>query len=229
MHSAPVPPILVRAWQGDRDALEVLIKFCRPVLYHWIARLCPNNHGEEIDDIYQETWLFLIKDNWRILRRYQPEKGEFGAFLVGVARKIAKKRHARRPKNEMPLSRSQARQPSVSDVNLQQAIQDLSMRASPAEKRFLRECLLGPADENTVYSKANHWQLSHRLLDKAWPLVYGPEIPRPGRDRTKLRKSKRLSRRICGFLIFLRNLCQASPLFRESNNRGTKCSPGPIL
>ena len=170
-----------KACQGDRKALETLIEFVGPRLHQRIARLCPDRLRGEIDDIYQETWLLLIKDECRILRRYQPEKGDLGAFLLGVARKVATKRRAGKARSRIFLSKLACRYP-VPDLTVNQTIEDLFTRASFAEKRFLRESLLSPPDQETAYSKTNCWQLSHRLLNKLWLLVYGPEIPRPRRN-----------------------------------------------
>lgn len=190
-----------KACHGDKEALEVLIEFLGPRLHQWIGRFCSDCLGEETDDVYQETWLLLIKDECRILRRYQPEKGDLGAFLLGVARNVAIRRRADRARSKVSLSKLRGHQLPVSDSNIQQTIEDLSMRASFAEKRFLRECLLGQPSQESTHSKTNRWQLSHRLFNKLWPLVYGPEVPRPTPRRhspsrsgpTNSSKPKRLS------------------------------------
>src|SRR4029077_16647716 len=105
-----------------------------------------------------------------------------GAFLFGVARKIAVNHRAGRARKRISLAKFRCRPSAVSDLNVKQTIEDLSLRASFAEKRFLQESLLAQPGQKLFYSKTNRWQLSHRLFNKLWPLVYGPEIPCPRQE-----------------------------------------------
>src|SRR2546422_269732 len=139
-------PLLDRVCEGDRKALEDLIRFCGSRLHQSIASLCRDRLQTEIDDIYQATWLLLMKDGCRILRRYHPEKGDLGAFLFGVACQVTRKHQARQARLEVPVFGFRLGQARVCDDNLKQTIDDLFMRASSAERRFLRESLLQPPD-----------------------------------------------------------------------------------
>ena len=177
-------PLFDRACQGDRDALHALIDFCSPCLRQVIGKLCYHSSHLEIDDLYQETWFLLLKKKCRVLRQWQVDKGEFGAFLFGVAAKVVRKhqhRQALHYQREISLTRLPATEFPVTYPSIGEVIGDLSNEASPAENRFLQGPLLRLRERNDLYSKTNRRQLTHRLLDKAWPLIYGPDVPRPHR------------------------------------------------
>jgi len=72
-----------KACLGDRQALDILILFCGPALHQAVGRLLRNVSALENDDVAQETWLLLLKDHCRVLRQYDFDKGDFGAFLFG--------------------------------------------------------------------------------------------------------------------------------------------------
>src|SRR6266481_215875 len=93
-----------KACQGDRQALDILIRFCGPALHRAIGRLCRNASALEIDDIVQETWLLLLKDGRRVLRQYDFDKGDFGSFVYGVGTRVVRihqRRNARRSPREI--------------------------------------------------------------------------------------------------------------------------------
>ena len=187
-----------KACQGDTQALDILIRFCGLALHRAISRLLRNVSALENDDIAQETWLLLLKDHCRVLRQYDFDKGDFGSFLFGVATRVVRN-HRRRNACRSPREKSMT-YPStefpICDALLHEVIEDLSTEASVAENRFLQQSLLRAHEQNASYSKVNSRQLTHRLFEKVWPLVYGPDVPLSPRNNKPRRspgraKSKR--------------------------------------
>src|SRR5438132_7218100 len=186
--------LLKMACDGDPGALQTLIEFCGPRLRRAIEKMCCNSPALEIDDIFQETWFLLLKDNSRVLRQYRSSKDDLGAFLFGVARNVVRKQqHPKvlRDKLALPMARFSSGQIPVRNPNLNEIIGDLAAQATVAEIRFLKQSLFQPAEGNTRYSQANSRQLTCRLLDKVWPLVYGEDVPRPHRGSSRPVRKRR--------------------------------------
>src|SRR5207302_399451 len=113
-------PLLTRACQGDRRAMEILIEFC-------------------------------------------------GTRMRRVIRKLCRK-----------------------SPHLEEIIKDLTIVATASESRYLEQFLLQPRERTCQCSQANSRQLTHRLFDKVWPLVYGQDVPRPRLCRSATAKRSRL-------------------------------------
>src|SRR5882672_12828798 len=106
-------PLLTRACQGDRRAMEILIEFCGTRMRRTIRKLCRKSAHLDVDDILQDTWVLLLKGNRRVLGKYQASMGDLGAYLFGILHKVVcKNQHQQRlqSKREVLLPGSPSKQ-----------------------------------------------------------------------------------------------------------------------
>ncbi len=92
--------LILRARQGDEEALEQLIRKCTPILRKVVAPY--NIAGADRDDLLQEATLALIK----AVNNYDETKGQvFSTFVYGVARqRIIDTLRASMAKHHSPLN-----------------------------------------------------------------------------------------------------------------------------
>jgi RNA polymerase sigma-70 factor, ECF subfamily len=72
--------LLKRAVRGDEQAFLVLYQRHQASLYRYALRMTGSPWAAE--EVVQEVFLLLIREP----QKYQPDRGELGAFLFGVAR-----------------------------------------------------------------------------------------------------------------------------------------------
>jgi RNA polymerase sigma-70 factor (ECF subfamily) len=70
--------LAVRAEQGDREAVSVLVRRYSSRLYGFLQRYHPNH--DECDDLLQETWIRALSN----LNRFDPKK-RFSTWLFQIA------------------------------------------------------------------------------------------------------------------------------------------------
>ena len=74
---------------GDGRAFEELCRRWERPLYHFIHR---HTDGRDVDDLYQETWLRVV----RAARRFDPRR-RFSTWLFHIAVNLCRDRHRRPP------------------------------------------------------------------------------------------------------------------------------------
>ncbi len=81
-----------RLLQGDRKAWKKFVVRYGPVIYSAVVRTL-ERHGirssPEYEDLTQEVFLRLSKDDFRLLRQYAPTKSSLTTWLMLVARSVA--------------------------------------------------------------------------------------------------------------------------------------------
>lgn len=84
--------LVARMASGDEDAFVLLYRRRHPTVFRFVLHMSGNRAVAE--DVTQEVFLALIRD----ARRYDPNRGSVGGFLMGIARNHLKKRweHDRR-------------------------------------------------------------------------------------------------------------------------------------
>jgi len=203
--------LLKRCTKGDWQAWESLVTQYGRRLRELIKRLLGRDHYAETDDLFIETWWILLKDDYRVLRRYNQSEGTFAAYLLGIGRNAvrnSKRRGGLSRKRQVSMSHFSPDRFRTLDMHVKEITEELESQATNAEKRFLLRALLQPPGFEVPYSDANRRTLTQRLLDKAWPLLYGAEVSRPhrrnyactkdaipGRSRKHQRKKARISRK----------------------------------
>jgi len=193
--------LLKRCTKGDCHAWENLVAQYGRQLRELIERLLGRDHDAESDDLFTETWWILVKDDYRVLRRYNPSQGTFAAYLMGIGRNAVRNSQRRgglTRKRQVPISHLSPDRFRTWDIDVNEITEELESQATNAEKRFLQRALLQPPDTEKPYSDPNTRVLTERLLDKAWPLLYGGDVSRPHRpnyactkDATPARSSDR--------------------------------------
>jgi RNA polymerase sigma-70 factor, ECF subfamily len=88
--------LLKRAVRGDEQAFLTLYQRHQSALYRSALRMTGSAWAAE--EVVQEVFLVLIREP----QKYQPERGELGAFLYGVARNRVMK-HLERTPRELSL------------------------------------------------------------------------------------------------------------------------------
>lgn len=89
-------PKLVRvALAGDGHAQRRLIERLTPEIQHSVYRMlrrwrtgpaAGRDLRQELEDLTQEVWLELFKHDCRVLRRWDPERGNLSAYVSHVAK-----------------------------------------------------------------------------------------------------------------------------------------------
>ncbi len=77
--------------RGDKKEWDIFVKEVSPVVFSMIRRtLASAGHGqEEAYDLLQEVFIKLCRDDFRILKRYNPGRASISTWLCLVARNIA--------------------------------------------------------------------------------------------------------------------------------------------
>ena len=88
--------LLRRAARGDEDSFARLYRRHQACLYRYALRMTGSPWSAE--EVVQEVFMTLIKEP----KKYDPQRGEVGAFLFGIARNRVMKQLGRAPR-ELPL------------------------------------------------------------------------------------------------------------------------------
>jgi RNA polymerase sigma-70 factor, ECF subfamily len=79
---------IARCLEGDRAAWDGLFESRRPLLAETIRRTLRRYDapadGGTVDDLIQDVWLSLVKNDFAALRRFDPE-GVFASYLIAIA------------------------------------------------------------------------------------------------------------------------------------------------
>lgn len=82
-----------RLVHGDKAAWDTFVERTSPIVYAAIRKLLVMYRGAVQDadaqEIYQNVFLRLIKDDFRLLKMYDPAKSSLGTWLTIVARSAA--------------------------------------------------------------------------------------------------------------------------------------------
>jgi len=88
------PALLKRAVRGDEQAFLALYQKHQSSLYRYALRMTGSPWAAE--EVVQEVFLLLIREP----EKFQPDRGELGAFLFGVTRNRVMKHHERLPRED---------------------------------------------------------------------------------------------------------------------------------
>jgi RNA polymerase sigma factor (sigma-70 family) len=81
-----------RLAEGDDEALRDLLRRYERPLAHFISR---HTGGEDVEDLYQETWLRVVRE----ANRFDPGR-RFSTWLFQIAVNLCRDRHRRRAHRE---------------------------------------------------------------------------------------------------------------------------------
>jgi len=91
---------------GDRRAWEAFVRRFAPVIYAAVQRTLRARGRaarDEVEDAAQDVFLRLVRDDFRLLRAYDPDRASLPTWLTIVARSAAIDRLRRRRIPAVPL------------------------------------------------------------------------------------------------------------------------------
>jgi len=79
--------------EGDKQAWDALVRRYAGLVYSAVRRIMQaGSQGitrEDLEDTVQDVFVRLLKDDYRLLRRFDPEKASFTTYLTVIARSVA--------------------------------------------------------------------------------------------------------------------------------------------
>jgi RNA polymerase sigma-70 factor (ECF subfamily) len=80
------PNLIERLVRGDKPAWDRFVAETSAVVYAAVQRrLAPAGRGDEADDVAQEVYLKLCRNDFKLLRGYDPAKAKLTTFLTVIA------------------------------------------------------------------------------------------------------------------------------------------------
>ncbi len=83
--------LLTEALTGGRDSVQRLVDELQPTIHAEVAVVVlrrgpsdPRAVRVEVEDLVQDVWETLFRDDWRVLRKYQPNRGASLRTFVGL-------------------------------------------------------------------------------------------------------------------------------------------------
>lgn len=92
MLHAPWEPLT----RGDESAWRTFLDRYLPAVRASVARTLGEADSGSVEDVVQDVFLRLCRENYRLLRRFDPSRSPEGAWLVMVARGVAIEHRRRR-------------------------------------------------------------------------------------------------------------------------------------
>src|SRR5579862_8686110 len=94
---APIGPLL----GGDKRAWEVFVRRYAALIVAAVRSVAPTSG--DVDDLTQEVFVRLCKDEFRLLRSYDAARASLSTWLTIVARSTARDAMRRRRPNSIPI------------------------------------------------------------------------------------------------------------------------------
>ena len=83
--------LLSEALAGRREAVQRLVEQLQPTIHAEVAITVlrrgpadPRSVRVEVEDLVQDVWETLFRDDWRVLRKYRPDRGASLRTFVGL-------------------------------------------------------------------------------------------------------------------------------------------------
>jgi DNA-directed RNA polymerase specialized sigma24 family protein len=157
-------------YQSFHDRLQASI---RPILGPMA------NDASLVDEIAARVWYALIRNDFELLGRFDPTRGcRLSTFLGVIAKHEARqllRSERRRRTREQGASKVEATSPLAAREQEIASDEEFLATLTPSERAFYVEVVLAPADAIPAreYSKANAWQLTHRVREKLEDFLFG--------------------------------------------------------
>ena len=163
-----------RCLAGEVAAWEELYNQCHDPLLVSIKIMLgtQNTDASQVDEIAARVWYALVANDGELLSRYKPRRG---GRLITFLRALAKdeivryiRSEVRRRKRELVALRERPQHLGLDGTQPINVMGEFLGTLTPHEQLFCSDYLLatpsGAVEE--TYSKANAWQLSHRIRSK---------------------------------------------------------------
>ena len=125
-----------------------------------------------VDEIAARVWHALVQNDFALLSRFDVQRGcRLSTFLSVLAKsesRLLLRSERRRRIREHAASRSETAQHDADGSLVNVSEKEFVALLSPAERAFYEDVLASPASSGTAsrYTKANLWQLRHRVRKK---------------------------------------------------------------
>jgi len=97
--------------RGEKGGWDAFVAEAAPIVLAAIRRTLPANSPDTAEDLAQEVFLRLVRDNFRLLRTYEPDRASLSTWLTLVARSTTLDHLRRRRLPTVPLD--EARDPAA--------------------------------------------------------------------------------------------------------------------
>ncbi len=165
--------LLTRCLSGCEAAWEEFYQARTPELVRHVRHFLSSDRcdAETVEEIVARVWHTLLRDDARILRRYDPERYTgLGRYLAGVSRHVVR-RYLRAERLRRSHESVGGRRADVdftpSGLEFGTMLNEFAETLNPREVHFLEEYLLSsPNGDDDDLSPAAVWQRRHRLRRK---------------------------------------------------------------
>lgn len=188
---------LSRALDGKSGAVHALVAGLLPSVHAEVAAtVLRYQTGDrhrirmEVEDLIQDVWETLFRDDWRILRQFRPERGgRLRNFVRTVSRRVvidALRSGRRNPWRERLTPLGRVESAGLLSISLEQRIQDRNLLArvyaelegelgekggSALESLFARGLSIDEAQEQTGMTKQALYAWTKRIKKRAHAIV----------------------------------------------------------
>ena len=95
--------VLARCLGGDQEAWGVFVDRYAPVIYAAVGRVFKGRRGVPLEDVVQDVFVRLVRDDFRILRQFDPVRASLPTYLAIVAGSTARDQLRRKRLVTQPL------------------------------------------------------------------------------------------------------------------------------
>ncbi len=165
--------LIARCVDGDSAAWSELYLRCHEPLQTAIRAMYSKSMRDAnlVDEISARVWYQLVRDDFCLLRRFDPQRGvRFTTYLSVIAKSQARqyfRAERRRCVRETIASRQIEAPPTIEQEISTLDFEDAFLEGlTVAELKFFHAALTTAERTQDAYSPENGWQLRHRILVK---------------------------------------------------------------
>ena len=105
--------------QGNKKAWDLFVEQISPLLLHIIKKTLLHYHQstDDIPDFLQDIFIHFYKDNFHVLKLYDPQHGQFSTWCGVIARNKVIDRLRKKSISTIPLDDEHEQQAGVVPVN----------------------------------------------------------------------------------------------------------------
>ena len=111
--------------QGNKKAWDLFVEQISPLLLHIVKKTLIHYHQPtaDISDFLQDIFIHFYKDNFHVLKLYDPKHSQFSTWCGVIARNKVIDRLRKKSVSTIPLDDEHEKQPVVVPVNQSEKIE----------------------------------------------------------------------------------------------------------
>jgi len=186
---------LAACLRGEKRAWDALVERVAPIVLAAVRRTLRGfgaSHAEsDAEDVAQEVFVRLVKDDFRLLRTYDPSRAALSTWLTLVARSVTIDQLRRRRLPTVPLDEAAAHSAPTPPPASSQALQELAVPPdllSPRQQLVLKllfedDLSVEEAARTLGVEAQTVRSTKHKAIEKLRGHFAGPEpsVPRSAR------------------------------------------------